>query len=83
MSTTGLEIVGDTVLVPAQFAGAEDAFRVGYRAGREVQGRYRLNIEAMRYEPLDAISDMELEAWTEGFRIGYVARRAAGEPLRY
>jgi hypothetical protein len=83
MSTTSLHTDREDVSVPSWFAAHAEPYRSGYRAGRSLEGGYRLNMDAMRYEPADLLPEAELAAWMEGFRVGYLERRAAGEPLRY
>jgi hypothetical protein len=68
--------------VPERFQGQRDCYLMGYRAGREMNGGFRLNLEAMRYEPVTELSAEGLAAWTEGFRAGFIQRREAGEILR-
>lgn len=68
------------ISIPGSFRAHEGAFRRGYRAARQRDGGYRVNLEAMRYEPEEPMGEAEFAAWTEGFRAGFLARREAGEP---
>jgi hypothetical protein len=66
--------------VPTHLRPHEGAFMRGYRAARHRDGAYRVNLVAMQYEPEEPMGEAEFAAWTEGFRAGFLDRRAAGDP---
>jgi hypothetical protein len=68
----------ERVHIPARFQDMSAPYLHGYRSARYRLG-HRVNLDVMRYEPEEPLGEQELVAWTEGFRIGFQHRRAAGE----
>jgi len=68
----------EPVEIPVRFRSLSGPYLHGYRSARYRLG-HRVNLDVMRYEPEEPLGEQELVAWTEGFRIGFQHRRAAGE----
>lgn len=66
--------------VPSEHRPFATEYRRGYAAGVWMEGGFRTNLSAMRYERDEPLTGDALGAWNAGFLDGFLARRRNPEP---